>query len=70
MSGQVINHLLELTQAHVHRVSDAIQPFHPLLPASPLALNLSQHQGFFPIVGSSHGVAKGLKLQLQPQSFQ
>ena len=37
--------LLEFTQTHVHPVSDAIQPPHPLLPASPLALNLSQHQG-------------------------
>ena len=37
--------LLEPTQAHVHRVSDAIQPSHPLLSPSPLAFNLSQHQG-------------------------
>ena len=34
------------TQIHVHWVSDAIQPFHPLLPPSPPALSLSQHQGF------------------------
>ena len=39
--------LLELTQTHVHRVSDAIQPSHPLLSPSPPALNLSQHQGLF-----------------------
>ena len=32
-------------QTHIHWVSDAIQPFHPLSPSSPLALNLSQHQG-------------------------
>ena len=37
----------DLTQTHVHRVSDAIQPFHPLLSPSPPALNLSQHQGLF-----------------------
>ena len=36
---------LEFTQTHVHRVGDAIQPFHPLSPPSPPALNLSQHQG-------------------------
>ena len=33
-------------QTHVHWVSDAMQPSHPLLPPSPLALNLSQHQSF------------------------
>ena len=39
--------LQELAQTHVHRVSDAIQPSHPLSPSSPPALNLSQHQGLF-----------------------
>ena len=39
--------LLELTQTHVHRVSDAIQPSHPLSSPSPPTLNPSQHQGFF-----------------------
>ena len=38
----------DLTQIHVHRVDNAIQPFHPLLAPSPLAFNLSQHQGLFP----------------------
>ena len=37
--------LPEFTQTHVHRVSDAIQPSHPLSSPSPPALNLSQHQG-------------------------
>ena len=37
--------LLELTQTHVHRVGDAIQPSHPLSSPSPPAFNLSQHQG-------------------------
>ena len=37
----------EFAQTHVHRVSDAIQPSHHLLPPSPLAVNLSQHQGLF-----------------------
>ena len=45
--GLPVHHqLLEFTQAHVHRVSDAIQPSHPLLSPSPPALNLSQHQVF------------------------
>ena len=39
--------LLEFTQTHVHRVSDAIQPSHPLSSPFPPALNLSQHQGLF-----------------------
>ena len=55
---------------HVHRVGDAIQPSHPLLSPSSLALNLSQHQGLFQWVSSSHHVAKALGLQLQHQSFQ
>ena len=43
----VLHYLLELAQTHVHQVSDAIQPSHPLLPSSPPALNLFQHQGLF-----------------------
>ena len=35
--------MLEFAEPHVHRVSDAIQPSHPLLSPSPPALNLSQH---------------------------
>ena len=46
--GLPVHHqLLEFTQTHVHRVSDAIQPPHPLLSPSPPALNLYQHQGLF-----------------------
>ena len=41
----VLHYLPELAQTHVHPVSDAIQPFHPLLSPSPLTFNLSQHQG-------------------------
>ena len=37
----------ELTQSHVHQVTDAIQPSHPLSFPSPPAFNLSQHQGLF-----------------------
>ena len=62
--------LLEFTQTHVHWVSDAIQPSHPLSSPSPPAFNLSQHQGLFKWVSSSHQVAKVLELHLQHQSFQ
>ena len=62
--------LTESAQTHVHWVGDAIQPSHPLSSPSPLALNVSQHQGLFTWVGSSHQVTKVLELQLQHQSFQ
>ena len=55
----------EFTQTHVHWVGDAIQPSHPLSPPSPPTFNLSQHQGLFKWVSSSHQVAKALKFQLQ-----
>jgi len=46
--GLPVHHqLLEFTETHVHRVSDAIQPSHPLLFPSPPALNPSQHQSLF-----------------------
>ena len=50
--------LSEFTQTHVHSFGDAIQPSHPLSSPSPPALNLSQHQGLFKWVNSSHQVAK------------
>ena len=62
--------LLDFTQTRVHWVGDAIQPSHPLSSPSPPALNLSQHQGLFQWVSSSHQVAKVLEFQLQHQSFQ
>ena len=40
----ILHQLPELAQTHVHQVSDAIQPSHPLLTPSPPAFNLSQHQ--------------------------
>ena len=46
--GLPVHHqLLELALTHVHRISDAIQPSHPLSSPSPPAINLSQHQGLF-----------------------
>ena len=69
--GLPVHHQLpEFTQTHVHRVSDAIQPSHPLSSPSPPAPNPSQHQGLFQWVNSSHEVAKVLEFQLQHQSFQ
>ena len=43
----VHHHLPEFTQTHIHRVSDAIQPSHPLASPSPPALNPSQHRSLF-----------------------
>ena len=54
----VHHHLLEFAQTHVHWVSHAIQPSHPLLFPSPPAFNLSQHQSLFQQVGSLHQVIK------------
>ena len=63
--GLPVHHQLpEFAQTHVHRVSDAIQPSHPLSSPSPLAPNPSQHQGLFQWVNSSHEVAKVLEFQL------
>ena len=51
--GLPVHHQLpEFTQTHVHWVGDAIQPFHPMASPSPLAFNLSQHQGLFQWVSS------------------
>ena len=69
--GFPVHHQLpQSTQTHVHWVGDTMQPSHPLLSPSPPALNLSQHQGLFQWVSSSHQVAKVLEFQLQHQSFQ
>ena len=63
--GLPVHHQLpEFTQTQVHRVSDAIQPSHPLSSPSPPAPNPSQHQSLFQQVNSSHEVAKVLEFQL------
>ena len=64
-----LRYLLEFAQTYVHWLSDAIQPSHPL-PSPSFAFDLSQHQGLFQWVGSSHQVARISKLQLHRQSFQ
>ena len=52
----VHHHLLEFTQTHVHWVSNAIQPSHPLSSPFPPAPNPSRHQDLFQRVNSSHEV--------------
>ena len=65
MPGVPVHHQLpEFMQSHVHRGSDAIQPFHPLSSPSPPAPNPSQHQSLFQCVNSLHEVAKVLEFQL------
>ena len=67
--GLPIHHQLpEFT--HIHQVSDAIQPSHPLSSRFPPAPNPSQHQSLFQWVNSLHEMAKVLEFQLQQQSFQ
>ena len=67
--GFPVHHqLLELAQTHVHWVGDAIQPSHPLSFPSPPAISLSQHQGLFQWVSSSHQVAKVLEFHLHEYS--
>ena len=63
--GLPVHHqLLELTQTHVNRISDDIQPSRPLsFPSPPPTFYLSQHQGLFQGVSFSHHVAKVLELQ-------
>ena len=68
MQGFPVHHqLLKLAQTHVHWLGDNIQPSHPLSSPSAPAFKLSQHQGLFPWVSSSHKGAKVLELQLQHQ---
>jgi len=66
MPGFPVHHQLpELTQTHVHRVTEAILPSHPLSSPPPSAFSLSQHQGLFKWVSSLHQVAKVLEFQLK-----
>ena len=64
----VPHQLLEFTQTHPHWVGDAMQPSHPVLSPSPPTFNLSQHQGLFQWVCSSHQVAKALEFQFNISS--
>ena len=70
MPGFPLHHQLpELAQTNVHWVGDAIQPSHPLSSTSPSALSLSQHQGLFQWVSSSHQVAKVLWVHFSESKF-
>ena len=69
MPGFSVHHqLLKLVQTHVHRVSDAIQSSRPLLSPSPPVFNLSQHQGLFQWVRSSHQVPKYRSFSMSPSN--
>ena len=69
--GFPVHHQLpEPTSTHVRWAGNAIQPSYILSSSSPPAFNLSQHQGLFKWVSSSHQMAKGLEFHLQHQSFQ
>ena len=71
MPGLPVHHQIpEFTQTHVHQISEAIQPSHPLSSPSPPAPSPSQHQGLFQWVNSLHEVAKVLEFQPQHQSLQ
>ena len=62
--GLPVHHQLpEFTQTHVHWVSDAIQPSHPMSSPFPPAPNPSQNQSLYQWVNSSNEVAKVLELQ-------
>ena len=59
--GLPVHHQLpEITQTHIHRVGHALQPSHPLSSPSLPTFDLSQHQGLFQWVSSSHQMAKVL----------
>ena len=59
--GYPVHHQLpDLAQIHVHRVSNAIQPCHPLLAPSPPAFSLPQYQDLFQWISSSHQVVGAL----------
>ena len=62
----VHNQLPECTQTHIHQVSDAIQPSPPLSSPSSPNLNLSQHQGIFKWVSSSH--QGGQSIEVSPSN--
>ena len=64
--------LPEFTEIHVHRVSDAIQPSHPLSSPSPPAPNPSQHQSLFQWVGTSHqgAIFIGVSASVFPMNIQ
>ena len=69
---RVLHYLPKFSQTHVHWVRDAIQPSHPLLPPSPVVLNLSQHQRSFPMSPhfASGGQSFGASASVLPMNIQ
>ena len=67
--GDAIYLAISSSVVPIESVMPSIQPSHPLSSPSPPALNLSQHQGLFKWLSSSHQVAKVLEFHLQHQSF-
>ena len=65
----VLHQLPELAQTHVHWVGDAIQPSHPLSSPCPPAFNLSQHQGLFKWVSSSHSGGQSIWVSVSTSVF-
>ena len=63
----VPHHLPEFAQVNVHCIGDTIQASNLLMPSSPSALDLFQHQGLFQWVACTHQITKILELQLQHQ---
>ena len=59
-----------ISQSFLKLVGDAIQPSHLLLPSSPLAFNLSKHQGLFQWAGSSGGQSIGASASVLPMNIQ
>ena len=69
-SGLPVHHQLpEFIQSHVHCVSDAIQPSHPLSSPSPSAFNLSQHQGQF-FVSGGQSIEVSVSASVLPMNIQ
>ena len=67
----ILHHLPELAQTHVHWVSDAKQPSHPLSSPSPPAFNLSQHQGLFQGVASGgQSIGASVSASVLPMNIQ
>ena len=69
MPGLPVHHQLpKFTQTHVQWVGDVIQPSHLLSSPSPPTLNLSQHQGLFQWVNSSHQKCWSFSFNISPSS--
>ena len=69
----ILHYLPEFAQIHIHWVNDAIQPFHPLSPPSPSALNASQHQSLFQcqlFTSAGPGIGASASASILPMNIQ